>query len=107
MKKKLLQEINEFAQDRVTIPMDQFFVILAFGLFGLCLLVFTIAPLSIAKFISIVGLFVVILFATFMAGVNYWMIKMNLTGEKVEEEQIVDSIDKPEPIEKIKDDFIA
>jgi uncharacterized membrane protein YccF (DUF307 family) len=107
MKKTLLQEINEFAEDRVTMPMDRFFALLALFLFGLWILVFTVAPLSIAKFISIVGLFVAILFATFMAAVNYWMIKMNLTGEKAEEDQMVNSIDKPEPIEKIKDNFIA
>ena len=107
MKTTILEDINNFVADRVDMPLDRFFALLAFGLFSLMVLVSVIAPISLSKLVSMIGLLIATFFAVFIAAVNYWMIKMNLTCERVEVEQIVDSIDKPEPIEKIKDDFIA
>lgn len=105
MKTTILEDINNFVSDRVDMPLDRFFALLAFGLFSLMVLVSAIAPISLSKFVSMFGLLIAMIFTVFMAGVNYWINKLNASFSNLDEERFEE--DQDESDSNHKDDFIA
>lgn len=105
MKTTILEDINNFVSDRVDMPLDRFFALLAFGLFSLMVLVSAIVPISLSKLVSMIGLLIATFFVVFMAAANYWMIKMNANFTKLDEERFEE--DQNASDASHKDDFIA
>jgi hypothetical protein len=105
MKTTILEDINNFVADLVAMSLDRFFALIAVALFSLMVLVSVIAPTSPSKLLGMFGLLLTMIFTAFMAGVNYWINKINASFSNLDEERFEE--DQNASDASHKDDFIA
>ncbi len=104
--KTILEDINNFVADHIDMPLHRFFTLLAIGLFSLLLFVAAIAPFSISKLVSMIALFLTVMWACFMASANYWINRLEALNQSIDSrfEEVVITADQSD---LNKDTFIA
>lgn len=69
--KTFLQSINDVAAQYITMPLQQFFLYVTVGLWVMLIVIALFTPLSLSKFMALIGLYSTSIITALLAYANY------------------------------------
>ncbi|MDD4950497.1 hypothetical protein [Sulfuricurvum sp.] len=89
--KTFLERINDLAAQYITMPLQRFFLYITIGLLMTLIVIALVAPLSIAKFMAVTGLYITSVITALLAYGNYQI--NNRVEVETESETILEEYD--------------